>query len=150
MDTWVRKKMVIEIKTTGAKNLEKWNTYGVPLAYLKQAQLYTYLMKKHIDSAINSYAIVATFVEEEDYANPENYPIEKRLIRTWKYDLDIPTAEDDIEKVKEWYLRYVNSGISPKYNLKKDDELLTWLKCKSVDEWEVLKAQWISDGKIKL
>jgi hypothetical protein len=43
------------------------------------------------------YAIVATFLELDDYANPENYPINERKTRTFAGTLDINEIEDDIQ-----------------------------------------------------
>ena len=137
-------KKVIEIKTTGEKNLEKWNKYGVPKGYLLQAQLYAYLMNA------NSFAIVATFLREEDYIDPENYPIKKRKMKSWNFPLEIDKAEDNILKVKEWYKKHTLEGVSPKYDLKKDADLIEWLKCKNKNEWETLKQNWIHEGKIKI
>ena len=50
--------LVIEIKTTGEKNQEKWEKWGIPQAYHKQSQLYSYLM------GAPKYTIVATFLKE--------------------------------------------------------------------------------------
>ena len=141
------KKMVLEIKTTGRKNKEKWETYGVPLAYIQQARLYTYLFNTK-DKDIKSFMIAATFLNEEDYANPENYPIDQRAKKTWTFELDEKIAQDDISLVKKWYLEHVTSGTSPKWNQKLDGDLLEWLRCSSKEEWEILKESWIQKGKI--
>ena len=134
---------VIEIKTTGEKNLEKWDKWGVPVAYKKQAMLYSYLM------GADKFAIVATFLKEEDYLNPEDYPIKERRIKNWMYDVDTAMAEDDIKKVKEWYYKHIESGVSPKYDESKDAELLEWLEPTNEVEWEDLKLRWTLEGKIK-
>lgn len=135
--------IVIEIKTTGAKNLEKWETWGIPVAYHKQSQLYSYLM------GAPKYAIVATFLHEEDYIDPSSYPINERKVKSWKFDVDITKAEDDIKKVKEWYYEFTKKGISPEYDEKLDAELLEWLQPTNEAEWEELKFKWILEGKIK-
>ncbi len=135
--------LLIEIKTTGIKNLEKWETWGIPKAYHKQSQLYSYLM------GADKYAIVATFLHEEDYDNPTNFPINKRVVKSWKFDLEVEKTKDDIERVKEWYKKFTNQRISPQYDVKLDSELLEWLKPRNVSEWEELKEKWILEGKIK-
>ncbi|WP_033161117.1 MAGa7180 family putative nuclease [[Mycoplasma] collis] len=136
--------LLIEIKTTQFKNLTKWENEEIPISYLKQAQLYAYLMN------VEQFAIVAAFLEEQDYINPENFPIEKRHIKVYKYKLNKSQVEDDIEKIKTWYLKYTNSGISPEYNLKLDGELLEYLECQNIFEWEKLIDKWILMGKIKI
>lgn len=135
-------KTILEIKTTGEKNLEKWKKYGVPVGYLRQAQLYSYLM------GVTKYSIVATFLKEEDYINPDMYPIEKRITKNWNYTVDKSQVTDDIKFVKEWYQNHTKTGISPQYDETLDADLLEWLDCSNKDEWEILKNKWIDEGKL--
>ena len=133
---------IIEVKTTGEKNLKKWREFGVPNNYLRQAQLYAYLMPA------KNFSIVATFLKEEDYANPEQYPIRKRVVKNWNYKINIAQVEDDIKFAKKWYIDHTKSGISPLYNESNDSDLLKWLECSNKEEWEALKNQWIAEGII--
>ena len=55
---------VIEIKTT--KRVEDWMD-GVPEHYAIQAALYAYLL------GIDNVIMIASFLEEPDYENPENF-----------------------------------------------------------------------------
>ena len=135
--------MVIEIKTTGEKNWDKWIQWGIPQAYHKQSQLYSYLMNA------DTYSIVATFLKDEDYLNPEDYPIKNRKVKNWKFNVDRIKAEDDIKKVKDWYYKYTEMGISPEYKEDLDSELLEWLEPSNEMEWEILKRRWEFEGKIK-
>ena len=134
-------RIILEIKTTGVKNYEKWEQYGVPQGYLKQAQIYAYLMK------VEKFWIVATFLEEDDYLNPYEYPIEKRKIKNYKYLINEFQVQDDITKIKKWYINHTQSGISPKWNLKKDSDLLEYLKCKNENEYLELLEKWKLEGK---
>ncbi|MGZ9453623.1 MAGa7180 family putative nuclease [Mycoplasma sp. AC157] len=136
--------MILEIKTTQSKNFDKWEKGDLPSAYLKQAQLYSYLM------GCDTFAIVATFLEQEDYLDPENYPIEKRKIITYKYKTNVPQIEDDIVKIKEWYNFYTTKGYSPQYNERTDGELLEYLECRNEEEWIKLIDKWTLQGKIKV
>lgn len=138
------KKLILEIKTTKEKNFENWEKYGIPNSYLKQAQLYSYLM------GVEKFAIVATFLKEEDYLNPENYPIKKRKIKSYKYSINKEQVEDDLNKVKIWYKKYTKSGISPKYNLVEDLELVEYLKCRNEEEWLALLKKWDKLEKVKI
>lgn len=133
---------ILEIKTTGHKNLDKWNNYSVPAAYQKQAQLYAYLMNA------DSFSIVATFLQEQDYSNPENYPIKQRKTKNWNFKINRNQAMDDIKKVKDWYNTYTLNGESPQYDEKLDAELLEWLDVENISEWEALKEKWIQEGKL--
>ena len=133
---------ILEIKTTGHKNLEKWNNYSVPAAYQKQAQLYAYLMNA------DSFSIVATFLQEQDYSNPEKYPIKERKTKNWNFKINRNQAMDDIKKVKDWYQKYTLNGESPQYDEKLDAELLEWLDVENSIEWETLKEKWIQEGKL--
>ncbi|MGL5357587.1 MAG: MAGa7180 family putative nuclease [Metamycoplasmataceae bacterium] len=138
------KGIIIEIKTTGEKNYKNWDSYGVPASYLKQAQLYAYLM------GVKEFWIVATFLKEEDYLEPENFPIEKRYLKNYKYKFDEEVAKDDIKKVKEWYIYYTQRGESPQFDIVKDHDLIEYLKCKNEDEYKLLLNKWKNEGKLKL
>ena len=135
-------KVLIEIKTTGVQKLSSWTSYGPPLAYHKQAQLYAYLLK------INNYAIVATFLEDEDYLNPHSFDIENHLTRTWFHTIDINQVNDDIKKVKHWYQSYTSSGISPQFDEIKDADLIAYLQCETEQQWKELLNKWDLEGKI--
>lgn len=139
------KKTVLEIKTSGEKKMSEWEK-EVPPAYRKQAQLYASLMN------VDKYAIVVTFLrdEEGDYDNPENYPIKKRNIRIYFFKVNPEEAKDDIQKIKEWYKEYTKKGISPKYNLTVDGDLVDYLKCKNEYEWQKLLNKWKLLGKADL
>lgn len=134
-------KCIIEIKTTGEKNFENWNKFGVPLAYLKQGQLYSYLM------GVDKFHIVATFLKEEDYLEPEKYPIKNRKLKVYSYKVNQAQVIDDIIKVKNWYQKYTASGISPQYDEQKDGELLEWLECSNEIEFQQLLDKWELQGK---
>ncbi|MGY6172030.1 MAGa7180 family putative nuclease [Candidatus Mycoplasma pogonae] len=132
---------IIEIKTAGEKKYYDWEKYGVPLAYLKQAQLYTYLMNKE------KFYIVATFLKEEDYAHPKNFPIKNRKLKAYPYKLNRDQAMDDIQKVKQWYQFYTQKGISPQYNEAIDGDLIDWLECENEDQLQTLLDKWKALGK---
>ena len=134
--------LILELKTTGYKNLEKWDKWGIPGGYLKQAQLYAYL------NGSSRYSIVATYLHPEDYANPAAYPINDRIIKNFNFNLDKRKAEDDVKKVKEWYYKYTSGKVSPRFDVKKDSELLEWLRVSNEEEQLALEKRWISLGKL--
>ena len=134
--------VVIEVKTTGEKNLAKWKQWGIPAAYHKQSQLYTYLM------GLKEYAIVATFLKEEDYLDPTQYPINQRVTKLWKFKIDTNVVEDDIKKIKDWYNKYTKAGVSPEFDVVKDADQLEFLKCSNEAEWIELQERWKAAGKI--
>ncbi|UVD81531.1 YqaJ viral recombinase family protein [Mycoplasma iguanae] len=137
------KKYLLEIKTAQEKKFDSWLSQGVPISYQKQAQLYSYLM------GVETFFIVATFLKEEDYINPETYPIKKRKLKSFKYTVNKDQVIDDIEKVKEWYIKHTTSGISPQYNDYLDGELLDWLDCSNEEEMKQLLVKWEKQGKYK-
>ncbi|MCC3161163.1 MAG: YqaJ viral recombinase family protein [Mollicutes bacterium PWAP] len=144
------RKLLIEVKTTGFKNLEKWNKWGVPRNYIKQAQLYTYLMREKLnDLSIKDFAIVATFLEEEDYEFPENFPIEKRKVKSYKFIVNENEVLEDIRKAVEFRKKYTSKNVpSPKYDIVRDKELIEWLDIENEHEWELLFNKWQKIGKI--
>lgn len=139
-------KIVLEMKTVNEKKADIWGQPGkevlsVPLDYRKQAQLYAYLL------GYDRYSIVATFLKEEDYLEPENFPIEKRMIRQYMYKVDKNIAEDDIKKTIDFFKKYSTLGISPVYNPIRDRDQVEFLKCHNEKEWKDLLEQWKQVGK---
>lgn len=141
-DGFIReRKIILEIKTTNEKNYALWNEFGVPVSYLKQAQIYTFLMN------VKEYWIVATFLKNEDYENPNQYPIKKRRLKNYKYKINASQVEDDIDKIKKWYKKHTISGISPEWNEFKDKDLIEYLKCENEKEYVELLKKWKLEGK---
>lgn len=136
-----RDKIIIEIKTTGLKNYESWNKFGIPNGYLKQAQIYTYLM------GVDKFWIVATFLNDQDYEDPTNYPIKDRIVKNYKYVLNKEQVLDDIENIKKWYKHYTSTGISPTWNDINDKDLLDYLECSNEQEYIDLLEIWKNEGK---
>ncbi|WP_158531999.1 MAGa7180 family putative nuclease [Metamycoplasma hominis] len=136
--------LIIEIKTVGEKNYENWIKYGVNPGYIKQAQLYTYLI------GATSFSIVACFLKEEDYLNPNNVDITKRIIKNWTYILNNEQVQDDINYCMQWYKKYTQIGISPKWNEQIDQDLLKFLECNNQEEWKNLYLYWVDQGKAVL
>ncbi|ADE19898.1 MAGa7180 family putative nuclease [Mycoplasma crocodyli] len=133
---------ILEIKTAGDSKIDSWEK-EVPVAYRKQAQLYAYLM------GADKYSIIVTFLSEEsgDYEHPENYPINDRKLKNYNFSVNPSEVQDDIDKIKAWYIKYTKSGISPKYNLSTDADLVEYLKCSNEKEWEDLLNKWKVQGK---
>jgi len=96
------------------------------------------------------YAIVATFLEEEDYAEPEKYDINNRKTRTFPGTLDIDQIEDDIKTVTDWYNKYTKSAVSPKFRDNIDADLVDYLRCHNEEEWNQLLNKWKEEGKVNI
>lgn len=135
------KKIIIEIKTTGEKNYEQWKQFGIPAGYLKQAQIYTYLM------GVKKFWIVAAFLKEEDYLNPDQFPIKQRKLKNYPYILNEAQVLDDINTIKEWYKKYTKLGYSPAWDEEKDSDLIEYLKCENEQQYLELLEKWKIEGK---
>ncbi|MXR06049.1 MAGa7180 family putative nuclease [Mesomycoplasma flocculare] len=129
---------IIEIKTTGVKNFQKWGKKGenLPQKYIKQAQLYSFLKKA------DKFAIVATFLEDLDYIDPSNFPIENRHIKAYSFNVNSQQVLDDITKIKEWYDYHTKLGTSPKFSAVIDAQILEYLSCENEEEWKNLWEKW--------
>lgn len=112
---------VLEMKTT--KRAEDWQN-DVPEYYALQAALYAHL--KGVDDVI----MVASFLEEKDYENPDAYvPSAKNTITVeFKVSERYPNFAELVAQVEQWWADYVDTGISPVYDEKKDAELLKALR----------------------
>lgn len=113
---------VIEFKTT--KRAEDWQG-DVPEYYALQASLYAYLL------GVDDVIMVASFLEPEDYEHPENFVLtpENTITHCFKVSERYPTFEKDyVKPALKWWDTYVETGISPDFDEKKDAEILKELR----------------------
>ena len=112
---------VLEMKTT--KRIEDWQN-DAPEYYALQAALYAYLL------GVDNVIMVASFLEEKDYADPTKYTpnIKNTITVEFKVSERYPDFAEKIKFVENWWAEYVDSGISPVYDEKKDAELLAALR----------------------
>ena len=112
---------VLEMKTT--KRIEDWQN-DAPEYYALQAALYAYLL------GVDNVIMVASFLEEKDYADPTKYTpnIKNTITVEFKVSERYPDFADKVAQVERWWAEYVDTGISPVYDEKKDAELLAALR----------------------
>lgn len=112
---------VLEMKTT--KRAEDWEN-DVPEYYALQAALYAYLL------GVDDVIMVASFLEENDYEDPKKFkPSAKNTITVeFKVSERYPDFAEKVARVEKWWEDYVDTGISPEYDEKKDAEILTALR----------------------
>lgn len=112
---------VLEMKTT--KRIEDWQN-DAPEYYALQAALYAYLL------GVDNVIMVASFLEEKDYADPAKYTpnIKNTITVEFKVSERYPDFADKVAQVEQWWAEYVDTGISPVYDEKKDAELLAALR----------------------
>lgn len=112
---------VLEMKTS--KRVEDWET-DIPEYYAMQAALYAYLLN------VDHVYMVASFLEESDYAHPENYEpsAANTIIREFNVSERYPEFENMIRWAIDFWNRHVVTGISPKYDEKADADILKELR----------------------
>ena len=112
---------VLEMKTT--KRAEDWQN-DVPEYYALQAALYAYLY------GVDNVIMVASFLEDADYKDPAAYqPCAKNTITVeFKVSERYPDFGEKVATVEQWWMDYIDTGISPAYDEKKDAEILTALR----------------------
>ena len=117
---------VIEIKTT--KRAEDWADGKAPIHYSLQAALYAYLL------GVDNIVMVAAFLEDEDYEHPENFvpSVDNTIVDDFLLSERFPDFEDRIETAREWWNKYVVTGISPDFDEKKDAEILKILRTNTI------------------
>ena len=126
---------VVEIKTT--KRAEDW-AEDVPIYYKLQAALYAWLL------GFDNVVVTVSFLEDKDYANPEAF--EPSYKNTKIYEFELSEAFPDFEKdyvlraLKFWD-EFVETGISPEYDEKKDADILKVLRKNTIepDDKEISK-----------
>ena len=112
---------VLEMKTT--KRAEDWEN-DVPEYYALQAALYAYLL------GVDDVIMIASFLEEKDYEDPSKYkPCAANTITVeFKVSERYPNFAELVAQVEQWWADYVDTGISPVYDEKKDAEILAALR----------------------
>lgn len=118
---------VLEMKTT--KRSEDWGE-DIPEYYALQAALYAYLL------GVDEVIMVCSFLGETDYADPGAFvcSAQNTIVRPFRVSERYPSFEEDyVKPALAWWAQYVESGISPAYDEKKDAEALKALRTNNVD-----------------
>ena len=112
---------VLEMKTT--KRSEDWEN-DIPEYYALQAALYAYLL------GVDSVMMVASFLEDKDYKNPEAFvPSTKNtIVVPFKLSERYPNFGKYVKKAEKWWKTCVEGGVSPVFDEKKDADILKVLR----------------------
>lgn len=113
---------VLEMKTS--KRVEDWKD-DIPEYYALQATLYAYLL------GVDEVIMVASFLEPKDYDAPEKFVCsgENTITRPFKVSERYPDFEKKyVKPALKWWKDYVESGISPAFDERKDAEILKALR----------------------
>lgn len=113
---------VLEMKTS--KRVEDWKD-DIPEYYALQAALYAYLL------GVDEVVMVASFLEPKDYDDPEKFVCsgENTITRPFKVSERYPDFEKKyVKPALKWWKEYVESGISPAFDERKDAEILKALR----------------------
>lgn len=113
---------VLEMKTS--KRVEDWKD-DIPEYYALQAALYAYLL------GVDEVIMVASFLEPKDYDDPEKFVCsgENTITRPFKVSERYPDFERKyVRPALKWWKDYVESGISPAFDERKDAEILKALR----------------------
>ena len=117
---------VLEMKTT--KRAEDWQD-DVPEYYALQAALYAYLL------GVDDVIMVASFLDPKDYEKPEEFVPSASNTITVEFKLSerYPNFAHMVAEAKQWWSDYVDTGISPDYDEKKDAEILKALRTNNLN-----------------
>lgn len=113
---------VLEMKTS--KRVEDWKD-DIPEYYALQAALYAYLL------GVDEVVMVASFLEPKDYDDPEKFVCsgENTITRPFKVSERYPDFEKKyVKPALKWWKDFVESGISPAFDERKDAEILKALR----------------------
>jgi len=121
--------MVVEFKT--ASSPLKWQNNQVPVYYALQGALYAKLL------GLDRVLFVASFLDKIDYAHPEKFvPNESNTVMIVKKLKDMIfelngnfyTVDEMFEKAKEFWNKYIETGVSPEFDEKIDKEYLDLIR----------------------
>ena len=123
---------VLEIKTSSRP--QDWE-YDVPENYAIQASLYAYLL------GVDRVTFICSFLEDKDYENPEMFTpsAENTIIREFNVSERYRDFGKHIQLAIEWFDNHVKTGISPKYDKKKDEKILDALRTNIIEKPEDLE-----------
>lgn len=113
---------VLEMKTS--KRVEDWKD-DIPEYYALQAALYAYLL------GVDEVIMVVSFLEPKDYDSPEKFVCsgENTITRPFKVSERYPDFEKKyVKPALKWWKDFVESGISPAFDERKDAEILKALR----------------------
>ena len=113
---------VLEMKTS--KRVEDW-AEDIPEYYALQAALYAHLL------GVDSVIMVASFLDPSDYEAPENFVCSSAntITRPFKVSERYPDFEKRyVKPALKWWKDFVESGISPAFDERKDAEILKALR----------------------
>lgn len=117
---------VLEMKTS--KRVEDW-AEDIPEYYALQAALYAYLL------GVDEVIMVVSFLEPKDYDAPEKFVCsgDNTITRPFKVSERYPDFEKKyVKPALKWWKDYVESGISPAFDERKDAEILKALRTKNL------------------
>ena len=118
-------RMIGECKTSSKPH--EWENNQVPIEYLCQGMLYSYL------KGMKEVLFVASFLNDMDYAHPENFQVTKENTKLVVKNLNecyLPLGDEyvdingAIEYATNWWNEYVLTGVSPEFDEVKDKEYL--------------------------
>lgn len=123
---------VLEMKTT--KRSEDWKD-DIPKYYSLQAALYAYLL------GVDSVIMVVSFLEDKDYpidlgdgkfdtTPTESFvpSVDNTIVRPFSIREKFPNFDMYIKKALNWWEDHVVTGISPKFDEKRDVDILKALR----------------------
>lgn len=137
---------VLEMKTS--KRVEDWKD-DIPEYYALQAALYAYLL------GVDEVIMVASFLESKDYDSPEKFVCsgENTITRPFKVSERYPDFEKKyVKPALKWWKDFVESGISPAFDERKDAEILKALRTNNLSPETDMAAlvKEAEDLKVKL
>ena len=137
---------VLEMKTS--KRIEDW-VDDIPEYYALQAALYAYLL------GVDEVIMVASFLEPKDYDHPEKFVCsgENTITRPFKVSERYPDFEKKyVKPALKWWKDFVESGISPAFDERKDAEILKALRTNNLSPETDMAAlvKEAEDLKVKL
>lgn len=136
---------IVEIKTT--KRAEDW-LHEIPIYYKLQSALYAHL------NGFDDVVVTVSFLEPRNYEHPEDFEpnVENTKVFEYKMSEDYPDFEDKyLKPALDFWNDHVLTGISPKYDERKDAEILKELKTAHVtpDDSEIGEVLAEADALLK-
>jgi hypothetical protein len=113
---------LIKIQNFKRNSWFKENKICIPDDYKLQLGLYLYL-RNH-----NKGLFAIGFLQTTDYVKPQQYDVHQREIMLVNVDYDLPKFKQYVDYARQWYEKYVLTGLSPEMTSQDKEWLLMEMK----------------------
>lgn len=136
------KKVAFKFVITDIENLELWKNTHIPSEITVIPEFYAYLL------GYSQYIVVVLGLNKQQYRQPRKLVITKSNLYKQCFNVHRNHMSINMSSLFYLYKKHTKSGISPRYEINYDSDLVEYLRCRNEYEWKQLFEEWKAQGKI--